>query len=71
MSTADSYLLVSVQSVVRDIMYTFNPQMTDKAEIKWSRIFSIVLPIGALIIALYIKNAYNILMFAWSFYAAA
>ena len=71
MSTADSYLLVSVQSVVRDIMYTFNPKMTDKAEIKWSRIFSIVLPIGALIIALYIKNAYNILMFAWSFYAAA
>ena len=71
MSTADSYLLVSVQSVVRDILYTFNPQMTDKAEIKWSRIFSIVLPIGALIIALYIKNAYNILMFAWSFYAAA
>ena len=27
--------------------------------------------LGALIIALYIKNAYNILMFAWSFYAAA
>lgn len=71
MSTADSYLLVSVQSVVRDIMYTFNPKMTDKEEIKWSRIFSIILPIGALIIALYIKNAYNILMFAWSFYAAA
>ena len=30
-----------------------------------------MLPLGALIIALYIKNAYNILMFAWSFYAAA
>ena len=29
------------------------------------------LPLGALLIALYIKNAYNILMFAWSFYAAA
>ena len=71
MSTADSYLLVSVQSVVRDIMHTFNPNMTEKDEIKWSRVFSIALPIGALIIALYIKNAYNILMFAWSFYAAA
>lgn len=71
MSTADSYLLVSVQSIVRDIMGTFKPDMSDQAEIKWSRIFSIVLPIGALIIALYIKNAYNILMFAWSFYAAA
>ena len=30
-----------------------------------------MLPLGALVIALYIKNAYNILMFAWSFYAAA
>ena len=33
--------------------------------------FAFILPLGALVIALYIKNAYNILMFAWSFYAAA
>ena len=33
--------------------------------------FAVVLPLGALLIALYIKNAYNILMFARSFYAAA
>lgn len=71
MSTADSYLLVSVQSCVRDIIRTFMPDMEEKTEIRLSRIFSIVLPIGALIIALYIKNAYNILMFAWTFYAAA
>lgn len=71
MSTADSYLLISVQSVVRDIIKTFKPNMEEKTEIKLSRIFSIILPIGALIIALYIKNAYNILMFAWSFYAAS
>ena len=71
MSTADSYLLVSVQSVVRDMILTFKPNMSEKTEIKLSRIFSIILPIGALIIALYIKNAYNILMFAWSFYAAS
>lgn len=71
MSTADSYLLVSVQSVVRDIIMTFRPGMTEKREILLSRIFSILLPIGALIIALYIKNAYSILMFAWSFYAAS
>lgn len=71
MSTADSYLLISVQSVVRDIIKSFNPNMKEKTEILLSRIFSIILPIGALIIALYIKNAYNILMFAWSFYAAS
>jgi len=71
MSTADSYLLVSVQSVVRDVIKTFKPDMKEKTEILLSRTFSILLPIGALIIALYIKNAYNILMFAWSFYAAS
>ena len=71
MSTADSYLLVSVQTCVHDIGKTFFPEMKDKTEILLSRVFSIVLPLGALVIALYIKNAYNILMFAWSFYAAA
>lgn len=71
MSTADSYLLVSVQSCVRDIIKSFKPEMSGHTEIKLSRIFSVILPIGALMIALYIKNAYNILMFAWSFYAAA
>ncbi|MBQ9719478.1 MAG: sodium:solute symporter family protein, partial [Oscillospiraceae bacterium] len=71
MSTADSYLLVSVQTCVHDIGKTIHPKMADKREIALSRVFSIVLPIAALVIALYIKNAYDILMFAWSFYAAA
>lgn len=71
MSTADSYLLVSVQTCVHDIWKTFKPDMGEKKEILLSRIFSVILPLGALVIALYIKNAYNILMFAWSFYAAA
>lgn len=71
MSTADSYLLVSVQTCVHDIGKTLRPDMSEHNEIKLSRIFSIILPLGALVIALYIKNAYNILMFAWSFYAAA
>ena len=46
MSTADSYLIVSVQTCVHDIYKTFKPGISE-------------------------KNAYNILMFAWSFYAAA
>lgn len=71
MSTADSYLLVSVQTCVHDIGKTFKPDMAEKTEMRMSRLFSVVLSVGALIIALYIKNAYNILMFAWSFYAAA
>lgn len=71
MSTADSYLLVSVQTCVHDIGKTVCPGMRDRTEIRLSRLFSVLLPLGALVIALYIKNAYNILMFAWSFYAAA
>ena len=71
MSTADSYLLVSVQTCVHDIGKTIQPDMPEKKEMLLSRIFSVILPVGALIIALYIKNAYSILMFAWSFYAAA
>lgn len=71
MSTADSYLLVSVQTCVHDIGKTIKPDMREKTEMRLSRLFSVFLSIGALVIALYIKNAYNILMFAWSFYAAA
>lgn len=71
MSTADSYLLVSVQTCVHDIGKTFRPDMSDKTEVLLSRVFSVILPLGALVIALYFKNAYNIIMFAWSFYAAA
>ena len=71
MSTADSYLIVSVQTCVHDIYKTFRPDTPEKKELMLTRVFAVVLPLGALIIALYIKNAYNILMFAWSFYAAA
>ena len=45
MSTADSYLLVSVQTCVHDIGKTFFPEMKDKTEILLSRIFSIILPL--------------------------
>ncbi len=71
MSTADSYLLVSVQTCVNDIGATLCQEMSDRTQMRLNRLFSILLPLGALVIALYIKNAYNILMFAWSFYAAA
>ena len=71
MSTADSYLLVSVQTFVHDLGKNFKPQMKEKHEILMARVMPVVLAMCALIIALSIKNAYNVLMFAWSFYAAA
>ena len=46
MSTADSYLLVSVQTCVDDIGKTINPSMKEKKEIFLSRIFSVILPIA-------------------------
>ena len=71
MSTADSYLIVSVQSCVHDVYKTFDPDMSEKKELILTRAFAVIMPLGALAIALYMKNAYQILMFAWSFYAAA
>ena len=71
MSTSDSYLLVSMQAVVHDIGKTIFPGITEKQEIRYSRIVSVFISFGALFIALYIKSAYDVLMFAWSFYATA
>lgn len=71
MSTADSYLLVSVQTVVSDIGKTIRPDMDSKKTLLWSRIMTVILAIGALLIALYIKSAYSILTMIYNFYAAA
>lgn len=71
MSTSDSYLLVSVQTCIHDIGKVIKPDMTEKRELLLSRLFTVLLAMSSLIIALYIKSAYYILTFAWSFYAAA
>lgn len=71
MSTADSYLLVSMQTVVDDIGKTINPNMGEKKELRISRIMSVVLAGSALLIALYVKSAYTILTTIYNFYAAA
>ena len=71
MSTADSYLLVSMQTTVDDIGKTIDPKMNQKRELLISRIMSVVLALGALVIALYVKSAYTILTTIYNFYAAA
>ena len=71
MSTADSYLLVSMQTAVHDIGKTIDPNMSEKKELLISRIMSVALALGALVIALYIHNAYTILTSLWAYYAAA
>ncbi|MBQ7000773.1 MAG: sodium:solute symporter family protein [Oscillospiraceae bacterium] len=71
MSTADSYLLVSMQTVVNDIGKTIKPNMSEKQTLFLSRVMSVVLALSALLIALYVKSAYTILTTIYNFYAAA
>lgn len=71
MSSADTYLLISVQTIIRDIGKTIFPGMSEKRELLLSRIFTLVLGLGAFLIAFYIRQAYDALMFAWTFYAAS
>lgn len=71
MSSADTCILVSTQAVVNDIWRTLKPGMTDKQELKLSRIVTVLISLFALMVALFFTNAYDALMFAWTFYAAA
>ena len=71
MSTADSYLLVAVQTCIHDVGKTIHPTMSEKRELLLSRLFTIVLAFGALIVALYVKSVYTIITGSWSYYAAA
>ena len=71
MSSADTCILVSTQAAVNDIWRTLKPDMTDKQELKLSRYATVAISLFALVVALFFTNAYDALMFAWTFYAAA
>ena len=71
MSSADTCILVATQAGINDIYKTLNPNLSDKQELKLSRIATVVISIFALIVALFFTSAYDALMFAWTFYAAA
>lgn len=71
MSSADTYLLISVQTVVRDIIAQLIPDMSERRDLALSRLFSVLLGVCALVISLYIDGVYRVLMFAWTFYAAS
>lgn len=71
MSSADTCILVSTQAAVNDIWRTLKPNMTDREELRLSRIATVAISLFALVVALFYTNAYDALMFAWTFYAAA
>lgn len=70
MSSADSYLLVSTQAIVGDIIKPYTKNTDEKKELRFSRIFSIVFGILAFVVAMFFHSAYDALMFGWTFYAA-
>ena len=72
MSTADTYLLISTQTFVIDFMKPLmKRELSQKEELRYSRIFTVLGGLIAVIISLYVKGVYNVLMFAWTFYAAS
>lgn len=70
MSSADSYLLVSTQAIVGDIIRPFAKNINEKSELKLSKIFTIIFGIFAFVVAMFFPSAYDALMFGWTFYAA-
>lgn len=71
MSTADTYLLMSVQTLVGDFIKPMKKGLTPSKEILYSRIATVIVGIFALVISLYNRQVYRALMFAWTFYAAS
>ncbi len=71
MSSADTYLLIAVQTIIKDIGKSIIPNMDDKTELRISRICTGIAGIGAFLVAFYFRAAFNALMFAWTFYAAS
>lgn len=71
MSSADTYLLLSVQTLQKDIICSAFPKMDDKRDLFYTRVCTIFLGLSAVVIALYIRQAYKALMFAWTFHAAS
>lgn len=70
MSSADSYLLVSTQAIIGDIVKPNAKSLDEKKELWLSRICSIVFGVLAFLVAMFFHSAYDALMFGWTFYAA-
>ena len=71
MSSADTCILVATQASINDIWRTLKPDLSDKQELRLSRIATVLISVFALVVALFFTSAYDALMFAWTFYAAA
>ena len=70
MSSGDSQLLCSMQHFSSDFMKAIKPNMTTEDELKYGRMACIASGIIALVLALWLRNAYDLLMLVWGFYSS-
>ena len=72
MSTADSQLLIAVGGIVEDVYHRFLKKDASDAQLLFlSRVFTVILGIGALFIAQEGGRVYLLVLFAWSGLGAA
>lgn len=70
MSSGDSQLLCSMQHFTSDFMKVIKPDMSTKEELKYGRIACLSSGVIALALALWLKEAYDLLMLVWGFYSS-
>lgn len=70
MSSGDSQLLCSMQHFTSDFMKTIRPDMDTKQELKCGRYACAVAGVIALVLALWMRSAYDLLMLVWGFYSS-
>ncbi len=70
MSSGDSQLLCSMQHFTSDFMKAIKPELTTKQELVCGRAACAVSGIIALILALWMRSAYDLLMLVWGFYSS-
>ena len=71
MSSADSYLFIAAQSFSDDLYKTIKPDVTEKQSITCARILIPILACIAVVIALYIRSAFDACVASYSYYTAA
>jgi SSS family solute:Na+ symporter len=70
MATTDSILNTSAVIFTRDIYQKFiNPAASDTIMLKWSKVTTIVIGIGGLIVALSVPRVFDLLIYTYSFWA--
>ncbi len=66
MSTSDSSILAGASIVTENILPKIKPNLSEKAQLRWTRIMVAVIGIISLLIALFAATIYKLAIFAWT-----